>query len=85
MMNCTWLEELVSKSNTIQTQEDISVREDCKPRPKKTMYISVMVSLQHLRIPTIVWARVLLGARYYQVASVDCSGVIQKIHMRKNE
>ena len=49
------------------------------------MYISVMVSLQYLRIPTIVWARVLLGARYYQSAAVDCSGVIQKIHMRKIE
>ena len=67
------------------TRRYICVREDCRPRPKKTMYISVMVSLQYLRIPTIVWARVLLGARYYQSASVDCSGVIQKIHMREIE
>ena len=30
-----------------------------------------------------VWARAVCGARKYQSASVDCSGVIQKIHMRK--
>ena len=42
-----------------------------------------MVYLRYLRIQEFVWARVLCGARYYQSASVDCSGVIQKIHMRK--
>ena len=30
-----------------------------------------------------VRARVLCGTRKHQSASVDCSGVIQKIHMRK--
>ena len=30
-----------------------------------------------------VWARVLCGTRKHQSASVDCSVVIQKIHMRK--
>ena len=47
------------------------------------MYISMTVYLQYLRIHQFVWARVLCGTRYYQSASVDCSGVIQKIHMRK--
>ena len=47
------------------------------------MYIFVMVYHQYLRIGEFVWARVLCGTRYYQSASVDCSGVIQKIHMRK--
>ena len=30
-----------------------------------------------------VWVRVLCGTRKHQSASVDCSGVILKIHMRK--
>ena len=47
------------------------------------MYIFVMVFLQYLRIGEFVWALALLGTRYYQCASVDCSGTIQKIHMRK--
>ena len=47
------------------------------------MYILVMVFHQYLRIHKFVWARVLRGTRYSQSASVDCSGVIQKIHMRK--
>ena len=42
-----------------------------------------MVYHQYLRIAQFVWARALCGTRYYQSASVDCSGVIQKIHMRK--
>ena len=29
------------------------------------------------------WARVLCGSKYYQSAWLDCSGTIQKIHMRK--
>ena len=49
------------------------------------MYISVMVYQQYLRIHKFVWARVLCGTRKHQSASVDCNGVIQKIHMRKIE
>ena len=30
-----------------------------------------------------VWAELVCGTREYQSAPVDCSGVIQKIHMRK--
>ena len=49
------------------------------------MYTFVVVFHQYLRIHKFVWARVLCGTRYYQSASLDCSGVIQKIHMRKIE
>ena len=38
---------------------------------------------QYLWIDQFVWARVVCGPRKHQSASVDCSGVIQKIHMRK--
>ena len=47
------------------------------------MYTFVVVFHQYLRIHKFVWARVLCGIRYYQSASLDCSGVIQKIHMRE--
>ena len=49
----------------------------------ETMCIVVMVFLQYLWIDQFVWARVLCGTRKHQSASVDCSGVIQKIHTRK--
>ena len=42
-----------------------------------------MVIHQYLRIDVFVWALVVCGIRYYQSASMDCSGAIQKIHMRK--
>ena len=42
-----------------------------------------MVIHQYLWMHVFVWARVLCGIRYYQSAPMDCSGVIQKIHMRK--
>ena len=41
-----------------------------------------MVMHEYLWIAQFVWADVLCGTRYYQSASVDCSGVIQKIHTR---
>ena len=41
------------------------------------------VYLQYLRIHKFVWARVLCGTRYYQSASLDFSGTIQKINMRE--
>ena len=49
----------------------------------ETMYIFVMVYRQYLRIGQFVWARVLCGTRIHQSASMDCSGDIQKIHVRK--
>ena len=49
------------------------------------MYIFVMVFHQYLRIGELVLDLVLCGTRYYHCASVDCSGVIQKIHMREIE
>ena len=42
-----------------------------------------MVIHEYLWIDQFVWALVLCGIRYYQSASMDCSGAIQKIHMRK--
>ena len=42
-----------------------------------------MVIHQYLWIDQFVWALVLCGIRYYQFATMDCSGAIQKIHMRK--
>ena len=42
-----------------------------------------MVFHQYLWIDQFVWALVFCGIRYYQFASMDCSGDIQKIHMRK--
>ena len=59
------------------------VREDCRQYHGETMWGSRPVYHQYLRIGQFVWARVLSRTRYYQSASVDCSGVIQKIHMRE--
>ena len=42
-----------------------------------------MVIWSYLWIHQFVWAGVFSGPRYGQSASMDCSGVIQKIHMRK--
>ena len=67
------------------TRRYICVREDCRQYEAETMCTVVMVFLQYLWIGQFVWALVLLCTRYYQSASVDCSGTIQKIHMRKIE
>ena len=67
------------------TRRYICVREDCGQCQAETMYIFVMVFHQYLRIGEFVWDLVLLGTRNYQSASVDCSGVIQEIHMRELE
>ena len=42
-----------------------------------------LVIRPYLWIYVFVWARVLCGTRKHQFASVDCSGVIQKINTRK--
>ena len=60
-------------------------REDCRQYQAEIMCISMTVYFQYLRIHQFVWARVLCGTRYYQYASLDCSGTIQKIHMREIE
>ena len=67
------------------TRRYIRVRKDCRQYQGETMCIFVMVFHQYLRIGQFVWARVFCGTRYYQSASLDCSGTIQKIHMRKIE
>ena len=43
----------------------------------------VIVIHQYLWIDQFVWALVVCGIRYYQSASMDCSGDVKKIHMRK--
>ena len=57
------------------TRRYICVREDCGQYQAETMYIFVMVFHEYLRIGQFVWDLVLLGTRYYQSASVDCSGM----------
>ena len=59
------------------------VRDDCRQYQGETIYAFVMVIHEYLRIDVFVLALVFCGIRYYQSASMDCSGVIQKIHMRK--
>ena len=59
------------------------VREDSGHIPGETICIFVMVFHQYLRMNVFVWDRVVCGTRYYQCACLDCSGAIQKIHMRK--
>ena len=52
-------------------------------RTSETIYAFGMVIGPYLWIDQFVWARVFCGTRKHQSASVDCSGVIQKIHIRK--
>ena len=59
------------------------VREDCRPRPAETIYDIWMVIGPYLWIAQFVWARAVCGTKIACPAAVDCSGTIQKIHMRK--
>ena len=59
------------------------VKEDCRLRPNETTYAFAMVIRPYLWINVFVWALVLCGPRKHHSASVDYSGVIQKIHRRK--
>ena len=65
------------------TRRYICVREDCRQYQAETICKILMVFHEYLRISKFVWARVLCGTRKYQSASVDCSGVIQKINTQK--
>ena len=67
------------------TRKYNTAREDCRQDPGETMYNFMTVFHKYLRIGQFVWARVLLCTRYYQSASVDCNGVIWKIHTREDE
>ena len=51
----------------------------------ETICEHVMVFLDFLEIDQFVWAGVFCELRIGCCASVDCSGVTQKIHMRKIE
>ena len=59
------------------------VREDCRQYEGETIYKFVMVICRYLWILVFVWALVFSGLIYYQSSSLDCSGLTQKIHMRK--
>ena len=52
----------------------------------ETIYIYIYIYCdgfhEYLRIGEFVWALVSFAKTYYQSASVECSGVIWKIHMR---
>ena len=67
------------------TRRYISAREDRRQYQAETMNDFVIVYHQYLMIPQFVWALVWCGTRYYQSASLDCSGVIQKIYMSEPE
>ena len=74
---------LVEEQYYTDTRGYNTAREDCRPYLAETICIFMTVYLEYLRIHKFVWARVLCGTRYYQSASLDCSGTIQKIHMRE--
>ena len=59
------------------------VKEDCRPRPSESICSFWMGICPYLWIDQFVWSRVFCGPREHQSASLDCSGFIQKIHMRK--
>ena len=65
------------------TRRYITARDEGRVRPGETKYTFVMVFLEYLWMHVFVWARVVCGTRYYQSASVGCSGTIEEIHMRE--
>ena len=58
-------------------------RVDSRPRPKKTIYTFGSVFHQYLEIAQFVLDRAVCGTRYWVGAGCGCSGVAQKIDMRK--
>ena len=58
-------------------------RVDSRPRPKKTICTFGSVFHQYLEIAVFVWDRAVCGTRYWVGAGCGCSGVAQKINMRK--
>ena len=58
-------------------------KEDCGPKHKKTIYENRAVFHEYLWIDQFVWALAVYGLRMGYCASFDCSGVSQKIHLRK--
>ena len=47
------------------------------------LYVKIGWLFVHIWIDQFVWARVLCGTRYWVGAGCGCSGVAQKINMRK--
>ena len=57
--------------------------DDSRPRPDETIYTFWSVFLRFLEIAQFVWGRAVCGTRYWVGAGCGCSGVAQKIDMRK--
>ena len=80
----TWLEELAFREQYYTgTRRIILGQVDSRPRPKKTICTFGCVFHQYLAIAQFVWDRAVCGARYWVGTGCGCSGVAQKIHMRK--
>ena len=60
------------------------VREDWRQYQCETICSFAMVVRPYLWINVFVWADFFCGIRYYQFASLDCSGAIQKIPYEKD-
>ena len=58
-------------------------RVDSRPRPKKTICNFLSVFLRYLEIAQFVLDRAVCGTSYWVGAGRGCSGVAQKIDMRK--
>ena len=67
----------------LDTRRYFCVRENCRQHSTETMCMFVMAFHQYIRIGKFVCALVLFAKRYYQSASVDCSGAIDRIHMKE--
>ena len=80
-----WLEELVQEQYYTGTRRYNSVRVEGGQHQGETICKCWSAYQGFLRICQFVWARVLCGTRTYHCASVDPSGVLQKIHMREIE
>ena len=71
------------EQNYTGTRRYKCAREECRHYQGETICTLVMVVCSYLWINVFVWADFFCGIRYYQFASLDCSGVIRIIHMRK--
>ena len=85
MLNSTWLEELASESNTIQAQEDIMSARVMASNIRAKLYVRLGWLFDHISGLMCLFELTSFVASdmVSLLAWIDCSGVIQKIHMRK--
>ena len=78
MLNPTWLEELASESNTIQAQEDIMSARVMASNITAKLYVNLRWLFDDISgfLYSFEVASFVVGARYYQSASMGCSRVI---------